>query len=86
MNLLCLPVFLAALFTSGLSKYTYNDESGDQLIYVVDFVRHGSRAPKYQNKLNSTKVYYNDGLGEITPMGMRMLYLRGLENRRRYID
>jgi hypothetical protein len=56
------------------------------LIYVVDFVRHGSRAPKYQNELNSTKVYYGDGLGQITPMGMRMLYLRGLENRRRYVD
>ena len=55
-------------------------------MYVIDFVRHGSRAPKYQEDINSTKVYYNDGMGQITPMGMRQLYLRGLENRRRYID
>ena len=81
-----LVLFIAITLTSSLSKYTYNDESGDELIYVVDFVRHGSRAPKYQNKLNSTKVYFEDGLGQITPMGMRQLYLRGLESRRRYVD
>jgi hypothetical protein len=45
------------------SKYMYGDESsGDELIYLIDFVRHGSRAPKYQHRLNSTKVYYDDGL------------------------
>ena len=79
-------LIIALTLTCSLSKYNYNDESGDELLYVVDFVRHGSRAPKYQNKLNSTKVYFNDGLGQITPMGMRQLYLRGLENRRRYVD
>lgn len=81
-----LVLFIALTLTSSLSKYTYNNESGDELLYVVDFVRHGSRAPKYQHKLNSTKVYYDDGLGQLTPMGMRQLYLRGLENRRRYVD
>lgn len=60
-----------AFITLSLANYTFNDESGDELLYVVDFVRHGSRAPKYQNKLNSTKVYFDDGKGQITPMGMR---------------
>jgi hypothetical protein len=41
-------ILCAALtFAISMAKYTYNDESGDELLYVVDFVRHGSRAPKY---------------------------------------
>jgi hypothetical protein len=79
-------LYAALTFAISMAKYTYNDESGDELLYVVDFVRHGSRAPKYQDRINSTKVYFNDGLGQITPMGMRQLYLRGLENKRRYIE
>jgi len=83
-----LALFIAALASLQQShaRYSQQAEDGDKLLYVIDFVRHGSRAPKYQDTINSTKVYYNDGMGQITPMGMRQLYLRGLENRRRYIE
>ena len=65
-------LFLAVFVFIATARYTQEAlDSGDKLLYVIDFVRHGSRAPKYQGFINSTKVYYNDGLGQITPMGMR---------------
>eukprot|EP00347_Sterkiella_histriomuscorum_P011907 403370640 len=36
--------------------------------------------------MNATQVYYPQGLGQLTAMGMRQMYLRGREMRKRYIE
>ncbi|CDW86186.1 histidine acid phosphatase family protein [Stylonychia lemnae] len=47
---------------------------------------HGSKSPLSQDIINATKVNYPQGLGQLTPMGMRQMYLRGREIRRRYVE
>ncbi|TNV80401.1 hypothetical protein FGO68_gene15194 [Halteria grandinella] len=81
----CLFTFSIFLTLNALCALA-SDPIDRRLAYVIDITRHGSRAPKYQDDLNATEVYYEEPEGEITPLGQRQLYLRGREIRRRYID
>jgi hypothetical protein len=53
------------------------------LLYVFDMVNHGSSIPV--NFLGVTNVTYAQSPGQLTPFGMRQMYMRGREMRRRYI-
>ena len=59
----------------------------EKLIFVMTHFRHGARGPLYINKNNLDKVNELWTIpGELTAVGMRMQYLLGLRNRKRYID
>jgi hypothetical protein len=47
-------------------------------------VNHGSAVPV--NFLGATGVTYAQSPGQLTPFGMRQMYMRGREMRRRYAD
>lgn len=67
---------LLLLFASAVS-------SQQQLLYVYDMVNHGSSVPV--NFMGATGVTYAQSPGQLTPFGMRQMYIRGREMRRRYI-
>ena len=51
----------------------------------MDIVNHGSALPV--SYMNLTGVSYpNAWPGQLTPFGMRQMYMRGREMRRRYIN
>lgn len=57
----------------------------EKLIFAVSLIRHGDRAP--YEKLDSRVIKYEwpEGIGELTPEGMRQEYLLGKELRKRYV-
>ena len=67
--------------------YLINISIQEKLIFVMTHFRHGARAPNSINKNNLDKVNELWTIpGELTAVGMRMQYLLGLRNRKRYID
>ena len=54
-----------------------------QLMYVYDMATPGSSVPV--NYLAATGVTYAQSSGQLTPFGMRQMYMRGREMRKRYI-
>ena len=69
---------LANLLLLVISTYA------EELIGLVEVCRHGSRAPTDYNAYDAGKWPW--GRGELTPTGMRMHYLNGVEFRNRYVD
>ena len=57
----------------------------EKLLFVWEHFRHGARA-SYRSFKNWTDVLKEkwDGEGELTPMGMRMLYLLGVSTKKKY--
>jgi hypothetical protein len=54
-------------------------------VHVLELSRHGARAP-VSGKYNWTKSYWEEGYGNLSPMGERQHYLIGAEFRERYVD
>ena len=84
-------IFFLYLFSKNTSKNLReqnNDEVGeDKLIFVWEHFRHGARGPyiAVDPKTNLDFIGEKwDGVGEITPLGMRMLYLLGISNKKKY--
>ena len=59
----------------------------EKLIFVMTHFRHGARGSSniYENDLDLVREKWTKP-GELTAIGMRMHYLLGLRNRKRYID
>ena len=83
--------FLIYLFSKNTSKNLReqsNNETGeDKLIFVWEHFRHGARGPYIGVNPKTNLDFIGekwDGIGEITPLGMRMLYLLGISNKKKY--
>lgn len=55
-----------------------------QLIFAADFIRHGDRTPA--SAVLNDSVQWKQGLGELTPKGMRQLYMIGKSLRKIYMQ
>ena len=61
--------------------------SEDKLLFVWQHFRHGARGPYIAvNPITNLDFIGEkwDGIGELTPLGMRMLYLLGISTKRKY--
>ena len=70
------------IFTSLISFI-----SSSQILFVFEHIRHGARGPWKDLDLTTyTDIFgeYWQGLGELTPSGIRQHYLLGVRNRKKY--
>jgi lysosomal acid phosphatase len=58
--------------------------ASEKLIFAIDLVRHGDRTPIHEIP-NSPHVW-EEGLGELTPLGMEQAYHLGVALRKKYIE
>jgi len=56
----------------------------EHLIFAVDLIRHGDRTPTHN--LPKSPYLWQEGLGELTPLGMQQEYMLGKELRHKYVD
>ena len=64
----------------------YSSYSEDRLVFLYTHFRHGARAPLDLNNTFYDKLGEKwDNPGELTGVGQRMHYIRGLQNRKKYI-
>ena len=63
------------------------DNQKDKLLFVWEHFRHGARGPYIavdpKTNLDFIGIKWN-GMGELTPLGMRMLYLLGISYKKKY--
>ena len=62
--------------------------TGDKLVFLMTHIRHGARAPQNYYNLSEHLDYVLESWnnpGELTPIGQRMHYALGLQNREEYI-
>ena len=74
-------------YTKNLRQEQNNENSEDKLLFVWEHFRHGARAPYIAiNPITNLDFIGEkwDGVGEITPLGMRMLYLLGISYKKKY--
>lgn len=73
------------LYSKNLKQNSKNSE--DKLLFVLEHFRHGARGP-YSGINRRTYIDFIgekwDGFGELTPLGLRMLYLLGVSTRKKY--
>ena len=75
------------LLTSIILFYLIQKTTQEKLVFVMTHFRHGARAPNSIDENSLDKVHETwTTPGELTAVGMRMQYLLGLRNRKRYID
>ena len=73
-------------YTKNLRQEQNNENSEDKLLFVWEHFRHGARAPYIAiNPITNLDFIGEkwDGVGEITPLGMRMLYLLGISYKKK---
>ena len=84
-NFIILLLICTHLYSKNIKKNYKNSE--DKLLFVLENFRHGARGP-YDGM--NRKAYLDfigekwDGIGELTPLGLRMLYLLGISTRNKY--
>lgn len=61
-----------------------NAIADEQLIFVVDLIRHGDRTPLAE--IPKSPHVWKEGFGELTAEGMRQEFQLGRELRKRYVD
>ena len=67
-----------------------NDSDSEELCFVLEYSRHGTRTPSadiFDNKTGKYVDLFNftwDGRGELSPIGMRQHYILGVRNRLKY--
>ena len=82
-------ILLSFLFSQSISKnlqHQYKNEE-DKLLFVWEHFRHGARGPYIAVDPVTNLDFIGekwDGVGELTPLGMRMLYLLGISNKKKY--
>src|ERR1700722_18021100 len=55
-----------------------------KMIFAVDIIRHGARSPI--DEMPAAPHKWPQGLGQLSPLGMKQEYERGTEFRKRYVD
>ena len=74
-------------FSKNLKQQNKNGE--DKLLFVWEHFRHGARGPYIGidplTNLDLIGEKWN-GIGELTPLGIRMLYLLGISTKKRYVN
>lgn len=77
------------IFLITINKSLLKEESNEKLLFVWEHFRHGARGSyksfDYKNWVDMIKEEWR-GSGELTPLGMRMLYLLGVSCRNKYKD
>ena len=77
------------IFLITINKSILKEESNEKLLFVWGHFRHGARGSyksfDYKNWVDMLKEKWR-GSGELTPIGMRMLYLLGVSSRNKYKD
>jgi len=61
-----------------------NAFAGDKLVFSIDLIRHGDRAPADQ--IPKSYIYWKEGLGELTENGINQEIQLGKNLRKKYID
>ena len=88
MNSLTIFSFLVWGFWGSHLLFAQNEKNHvlqkDQLIFAIDLIRHGDRTPIAS--IPKDPYYWPEGLGELTPLGMRQEYELGKKCRRQYVD
>ena len=72
-------------YTKNLKQNNPNSE--DKLLFVWEHFRHGARGPYIGVDPITNLDFIGEkwyGMGELTPLGMRMLYLLGISNKNKY--
>ena len=83
-------LILSFSFSQSISKDLNNNNninSEDKLLFVWQHFRHGARGPyvAVDPKTNLDFIGETwDGIGELTPLGMRMHYLLGISSKKSY--
>ncbi|MBS0288637.1 MAG: histidine-type phosphatase [Proteobacteria bacterium] len=72
-------VFIVLIFCCAFTK-----KEDEKLIFALDIVRHGDRTPLHG--LPAAPAYWPEGLGQLTPEGMRACYEFGVSLRKKYIE
>ena len=67
-----------------LNKNYQNED--EKLVFAISLIRHGDRAPYAKLKENTAKHEWPNGISELTPKGMRQVYLLGKKIRERYVE
>jgi hypothetical protein len=74
-------------YSKNLKQKGINSNAEDKLLFVWQHFRHGARGPYIGI---DPKTYLDflgekwEGIGELTPLGMRMLYLLGISTKKKY--
>lgn len=75
------------LFLIIFNKALLKEEANEKLLFVWEHFRHGARGSyksfDYDNWIDMLNEKWK-GAGELTPLGMRMLYLLGISTRKKY--
>jgi lysosomal acid phosphatase len=80
MNFKKIIVFVGICFNFSINTYA----GSDKLIFAIDIIRHGDRNPAVE--IPTAPYVWKEGLGELTPSGMRQEYQLGSKLRKKYID
>lgn len=71
---------LSLIVCGGLAEHVYASE---KLIFAIDIIRHGDRTPLLE--LPKAPHHWQEGLGQLTPIGMAQEYQLGKRLREEYI-
>lgn len=80
-------LFLFKEYYSKNLKQKDSPNEEDKLLFVWQHFRHGARGPYIAVDPKTNLDFIGEkweGLGELTPLGMRMLYLLGISTKKRY--
>ena len=72
-----ISILLCLLFTTGAF-------ANEQLIFVIDLIRHGDRTPIHE--IPKAAYHWKQGLGELTPEGVQRELQLGTMLRKKYIE
>lgn len=56
----------------------------ENLVFAIDLVRHGDRTPIHE--IPASPHVWEEGLGELTPLGMQQAYNLGVVLRKKYVE
>ena len=84
-NFIILLLICTHLFSKNIKQNFKNSQN--KLLFVLEHFRHGARGP-YDGMNRRTYIDFIgekwDGIGELTPLGLRMLFLLGISTRNKY--
>ena len=81
------PFIFIILFI--INKSLKKGESNEKLLFAWEHFRHGARGSYKSFDYKNWVDIFNEkwkGSGELTPLGMRMLFLLGISTRKKYIN
>lgn len=75
-------LFLLCLFIGFFSSTLYANDQ--HVIFAIDIIRHGDRTPVIE--IPNHPHHWKEGLGELTPLGMRQVFNLGVDARKKYVE